>query len=94
MQYAAVIEVDNSGEDPETGRRGLKEELAPALKMMPGFVSALLLTAYERGRGIAVVVFDSREAADAVAASFSEGQEIRQGVVITAKDIFEVSATA
>ena len=94
MQYAAVIEVDNSMEDPETGRRGLREELAPALKMMPGFVSALLLTAYEHGRGMAVVVFESREAAEAVAAGFAEGQEIREGVVIVRKDVLELSASA
>lgn len=30
MQYAAVIEVDNSREDPEAGRRGLREVLVPA----------------------------------------------------------------
>jgi hypothetical protein len=79
LKYAALIEVDNSGEDPESGRRGLREELAPALKAMPGFDSALLLTAYDHGRGIAVIVFESEEAARSIASSFSEGQEIRAG---------------
>src|SRR3954471_7731574 len=51
MQYAAVIEVDNGAEDPDEGRRGLREELLPVLKTMPGFVSAALLTAYDQGRG-------------------------------------------
>lgn len=94
MQYAAVIEVDNSREDPEAGRKGLREELAPALKSLPGFVSTLLLTAYEHGRGIAVVVFESRDAAQAIAAGFAEGQEIREGVIITRTDVLEVSAAA
>src|SRR5436305_4990804 len=94
MQYAALIEVDNSREDPEAGRHGLQHELAPALKAMPGFVSTLLLTAYEHGRGVAVVVFDSREAAEAIASGFVEGQEIREGVVITRTDVLEVTATA
>lgn len=94
MHYAAVIEVDNSREDPEAGRVGLREELAPALKSMPGFVSTLLLTAYDHGRGIAVVVFDSRDGAELLTAGFTQGQEIRQGVVITRTDVLEVSASA
>lgn len=94
MKYAALIEVDNSREDPEAGRRGLREELAPALRAMPGFDSALLLTAYDHGRGVAVIVFESEDDARTMASSFVEGQEIRDGVVITRKDVFEVSASA
>lgn len=94
MRYAALIEVDNSREDPEDGRRGLREELAPALKAMPGFESALLLTAYDHGRGVAVIVFDSEDDARAIASSFVEGQAIRDGVVITRTDVLEVSASA
>ena len=94
MRYSALIEVDNSREDPEAGRKGLQEELVPQLKGMPGFVSTLLLTAYERGRGVAVVVFDSRQAAEALASGFTHGQEIREGVVVTRTDVLEVSASA
>jgi heme-degrading monooxygenase HmoA len=94
MDYAAVVEVDNSREDPEAGRRGLRQELAPALGSMPGFVSAHLLTAYERGRGMAVVVFDSLEAAEALVAGLPEGRELRDGVVVTRVDVLEVTASA
>lgn len=94
MRYAAVIEVDNSGEDPDDGRRGLREELAPAMRAMPGFNSGLFMTAYEHGRGIAVVVFDSREQAEQLAAGLTVGQEIRRGVVVTGADVLEVSASA
>jgi hypothetical protein len=38
--YAAVIEVDNSGENPDEGRIGLREELLPVLSAMPGFNAA------------------------------------------------------
>ena len=92
MHYAALIEVDNSQEDREAGRKGLREELLPVLKGMSGFVSTLLLTAYEHGRGVAVVVFDTREAAEGLASGFADGQEIRKGVVVTRKDVLEVSA--
>jgi heme-degrading monooxygenase HmoA len=94
LNYAALIEVDNSREDPDAGRRGLREELAPALKSMPGFQSALLLTAYDHGRGVAVIVFESEDAARLVASGFAKGQEIREGVVITRTDVLEVAATA
>jgi hypothetical protein len=55
MQYAALIEVANSREDPEAGCKGLRDELLPTLMGMPGFVTTLLLTAYERGREVAVL---------------------------------------
>lgn len=94
MRYAAVVEVDNSKEDPDAGRQGLREELAPALSAMPGFVSTLLMTAYERGRGLAVVVFDTPEQAQRLATGFSPGQQIRDGVVVLSAEVLEVSASA
>ncbi|HUY86422.1 MAG TPA: hypothetical protein VMU77_04865 [Acidimicrobiales bacterium] len=94
MPFAAVIEVDNSGEDPEEGRRGLREELAPTMSKMPGFQSGLFLTAYERGRGIAVVVFETQQQAGQLAAGLTIGQEIRGGVKVARTDVLEVSASA
>src|SRR5436305_10014569 len=86
MPYAAVIEVDNRGEDLDDGRRGLREELAPAMKALPGFNSGLFMTAYERGRGIAVVVFDTQEQAEQFARGLTIGQELRDGGAVTAAD--------
>ena len=94
VPYAAVIEVDNREEDPDDGRRGLREELAPAMKALPGFNSGLFMTAYEHGRGIAVVVFDTQEQAEQLASGLTIGQEIRDGVTVTAADVLEVSASA
>jgi hypothetical protein len=94
LQYAALIEVDNSNEDPDIGRRGLNNELAPALKSMPGFVSTVLLTAYERGRGVAVVVFDTKEQAERLTSGLAEGVAIRDGVVVIKAEVLEVSASS
>jgi hypothetical protein len=94
LPYAAVIEVDNSREDPDAGRQGLRDELAPALAALPGFVSTLLMTAYEHGRGVAVVVFETRDQAEQLAHGFHLEQEIRAGVVVTRIDVLEVSAGA
>ncbi|HEY3831094.1 MAG TPA: hypothetical protein VGO03_02260 [Acidimicrobiia bacterium] len=94
MHYAAVVNVDNSGEDPEEGRRGLRDELAPAMRLVPGFVSGQFLTDYEHGRGIGIVVLETREQAEQLAAGFAVDVEIRPGVKVTASEVFEVSATA
>ncbi|HEX4821762.1 MAG TPA: hypothetical protein VFV00_16275 [Acidimicrobiales bacterium] len=94
MAYAAVIEVNNSGEDPDEGRRGLREELLPVLEAMPGFVSAHLLTAYDKGRGLAVVVFSDVAAAEQLATNVTVGQSLRDGVTVLSSDVFEVAASA
>jgi hypothetical protein len=94
MSYALVVEVDNRGEDPDEGRRGLREELTPSVKQFPGFESALFMTAYERGRGIGVIVFTERVQAEQTAAVFDVGQKLRDGVTVTRVEVLEVSAAA
>jgi hypothetical protein len=90
--FAVVVEVDNGAEDPEEGRRGLREELAPAMRQMPGVVSAIFMTAHERGVGYGVIVMDSREGAQRLAAGFSPGTFIRDGVKILRAEVLEVAA--
>jgi hypothetical protein len=94
MAYAAFITVDNSGEDPEDGRRGLREELVPAMKALPGFQSAMFMTAYERGRGVGVVVFETLEQAENLVLGVEIGSTIHPGVTVTSSEVFEVSATS
>jgi hypothetical protein len=92
--FAVFVELDNSGEDPDDGRRALREELAPAMSHVPGFVSGLFLTAYERGRGMGIVVLESGEQAEQFAAGFAVGAEIRAGATVLRTEVLEVSATA
>jgi hypothetical protein len=94
MPYALFVEVDNSREDPDTGRAGLRDELAPALKAMPGFISTVLMTAYERGVGMAVIVFDTKEHAEALAAGLVVGAELRPGVIVQRVELLEVNVMA
>jgi hypothetical protein len=93
VAHAAFITVDNTGEDPDAGRRGLREELVPAMKALPGYQSAIFMTAYERGRGIGVVVFETLEQAEGFAGGVEIGSTIRPGVTVTGSEVFEVSAT-
>jgi hypothetical protein len=92
--FAVFVELDNSAEDPEEGRRGLREELAPAMEHVPGFVSALFMTAYDRGLGVGVVVLESRVQAEQFAAGFPPGVEVRPGATVRRTEVLEVSATA
>jgi hypothetical protein len=92
--YAVVVEVDNREEDPEEGRRGLREELAPAMRMLPGFVSATFMTAHERGVGIGVVILQAREDVEHLAMGFVPGAELRPGVRVTRTEVLEVAARA
>jgi len=92
--WAVVVEVDNRDEDPEQGRRGLREELAPAVGQLPGFVSGTFMTAHERGLGIGVVVLETRDGAEQLAMGFATGSEIRPGVRVTRTEVLEVAATA
>jgi hypothetical protein len=88
------VEVDNSREDPEQGRRELRDELAPAMQQMPGFVSGTFMTDYEQGRGLAVMVFETRDIASQIAGGLMVGNELRNGVIITRVDVMEAHATA
>lgn len=94
MEFAALIIVDNHAEDPEAGRRGLRDELLPALRSMPGFIDARLLTDYDRGRGVALVVFEARAQAETLAESVKPGMQIREGVTVVSSEVLEVTVAS
>ena len=93
MAFAAVVEVDNSGEDPDEGRRRLREELAPAVRQLPGVRSLLFLTALERGLGYGVIVFDERAQADQLAAGLAPGSQPREGVTFKRTEVLDVEVS-
>jgi hypothetical protein len=93
MAYAMIVEVDNSGEDPDEGRRRLREELAPFTKQLPGFLSLLFMTAFERGCGVGVVVFEDRDQAEGAAAGMVVGTSPREGVVVKRTEVLAVEVS-
>ena len=93
MAFAVVVEVDNSGEDPTEGRRRLREELAPAVRQLPGFQSLLFLTALERGLGYGVMVFDERAQAEQLAAGLVPGSQPREGVTFKRTEVLAVEVS-
>lgn len=90
--FAVMVEVDNSREDPELGKRGLRDELAPALRGLPGFRSLLLMTAHDKGLGVGIVALEQREQATTLAGAFPPGTEIRPGVVVVRTEVLDVAA--
>jgi len=94
MTAAVVVQVDNSGEDPEEGRRRLREELAPAVKQPPGFRALLFMTAFDRGFGVGVMVFDQRDQAEQAAAGLAAGTSPREGVTVRQTDVLTVEVSA
>ena len=94
MAFALVVEVDNSGEEPEEGRRRLREELAPAVKQLPGFRSRLFMTAFDRGFGVGVVVFADRDQAEQAAAGFAVETSPREGVTVKRTEVLTVEVSA
>ena len=93
MTAALVVQVDNSGEEPEEGKRRLHEELAPFVQALPGFRSLLFMTAFDRGFGIGVVIFDAQSQAEEAAQAMAVGTSPREGVVVMQTDVLTVEAS-
>jgi hypothetical protein len=54
--YAVLIEVDVGGVDPEAGLRGLREQIVPAIRDLPGFQSGTWLPDDAEGRGLSLTL--------------------------------------
>jgi hypothetical protein len=92
--FGVFVEVDNRDEDRDDRMRGLREELAPAMKLTPGFVSGVFATNDPDGTGMMLLVYDSRPNAEAIAGSIELGSHPRPGVTVIRVDVVEVAATA
>lgn len=63
------------------------------MRMLPGFRSCLFLTADERGSGVGVIVFETIDQAASLAESVNVGSTIHPGMIVTASEAMEVSAS-
>jgi hypothetical protein len=92
--HAVLIEVDVGGVDREQGLQGLKEQIVPAIKGLPGFRSGTWLTGNEAGLGLSLTVWDTREHAEAMAETFGPGSSPQANATVRRCEIREVAATA
>jgi hypothetical protein len=90
--HAVVVQA--TIKDFERARKGLTEETVPAVSQAPGFVAGYW-TRSEDNRGVGMVVFESEEAAQAIAERIrSEGPPDPGAVSIDNIEVREVVAHA
>jgi hypothetical protein len=92
--YAALIEVDVTGVEREAGLAGLRERIVPAIRSMPGFQGGIWLTGNDAGAGLSLTVWESEQAAEAMAERFGIGVGPQAGAAVTRCEVREVAAIA
>ncbi len=94
--HAVILEVDTSGAEREAALKRLREEIIPTIKQAPGFRSGTWTggPSAEDRRGLALVVFDTEENAQAAANRLSVGANPQPGVTVQRSEVREVVATA
>lgn len=92
--YAVLIEVDVSGVDRDEGLKGLREQIVPVIKGLPGFRSGTWLPGNEAGLGLSLTVWDTQEQAEAMANMFGPGSSPQANATVRRCEVREVAATA
>jgi hypothetical protein len=88
--HAVVVRV--SIQDFETAKKGLKENVIPAVTQAPGLVADYWTRSQDGSNGVAMVVFDSRESAEAASGPIRAGAT--DGVTVDDVEVREVVAHA
>jgi hypothetical protein len=89
--FAVVTKVElPSDETIERGRKELETNVIPMIKQAPGFVSAVFLSPSEGNEGLSVILFETKEQAQAAI----EQQRIEAPLKLISNDIREVAASA
>ena len=95
LMHAVLVEVDTSGQpDREVGLKSLREELVPRISQVPGFQAGYWLRPLEDAKGTSLVLFDTRENAEAASRELSVGSSVGPGVTVVRKELREVAASA
>jgi hypothetical protein len=93
--HAVLVEVDTSGQpDPQAGLKLLREQVVPGVSQSPGFQAGYWLRPLEDAKGTSLVLFDTRENAEAASQELSVGSSVGPGVTVVRKEIREVAASA
>ena len=92
--YAVLIEVDVAGVDPEAGVRGLREQIVPMIRALPGFRSGTWLTGGTGGRGLSLTVWETEAQARVMTERFGIGSSPQADASITRCELREVAAIA
>ena len=90
--HAVVVRV--SVGDVEIAEKGLREKVVPAVSSAPGFVTGYWTRSDDGSNGLSMLVFESEDAARAVAERFRGGTIIPETVTVSRIEIREVVTSA
>ena len=90
--HAVVVRVSIG--DVESAEKGLREKVVPAVSGAPGFVAGYWTRSDDGGNGLSMLVFESEDAARAVAERFRGGTIIPETVTVSRVEIREVVMSA
>jgi hypothetical protein len=88
--HAVVVRV--SIQDFEIARKGLKENVIPAVTQAPGFVAGYWTRSQDGSNGLGMVLFESQESAQAASGPIRAGAT--DGVTVDDVEVREVVAHA
>ena len=93
MAFALVNNVRIENVDQARGE--LQSQVIPSVKQAPGFVSGIWTADRDSGRGVGIVVFESREQAEAMLQRLESGELKRAvGVTVESVSVYEVQGQA
>ena len=90
--HAVVVRVSIG--DAEIAEKGLREKVVPAVSGAPGFVTGYWTRSDDGSNGLSMLVFESEDAARAVAERFRGGTIIPETVTVSRVEIREVVTSA
>ena len=89
--HAVVVQV-KIGDDSETARNSLREQVVPRVSQAPGFVAGYWTSSESNDKGLSMIVFESEEAASRMAEQVRENAP--PGVTVEDVEVREVVANA
>jgi heme-degrading monooxygenase HmoA len=90
--HAVVVRVSIG--DAAVAEKGLREKVVPAVSSAPGFVAGYWTRSDDGSNGLSMLVFESEDAARAVAERFRGGTIIPETVTVSRVEIREVVTSA
>jgi len=90
--HAVVVRVSIG--DAEIADKGLREQVVPAVSNAPGFVAGYWTRSDDGRNGLSMLVFESQDAARAVAERFRGATIIPETVTVSRVEVRQVVANA
>lgn len=90
--HAVVVRVSIG--DAEVAEAGLRETVVPGISSAPGFVAGYWTRSDDGSNGLSMLVFESEDAAQAVAERFRSGSMLPETVTVSRLEVRKVVANA